>query len=184
MMFGVHLEVLLALIYALFLMGVAFLLEFLGRHSQKRSQRYQNSGFIYFRELDYWECPAGHQLVQLNTDHQRRVTSYRAPASACNSCSLKLNCTDSDAGRLLERPWDTWIKSELRQFHRGISLALLLLASVILLAETLRYSQPHDREALVGLLIPLGLVQLKLLPSLGFRRQTPDSSRDVRQAYR
>jgi hypothetical protein len=168
---GVHLEVFLALSYALFLMGVALLLERLARRSQKRAEGYRHSGFIYFRDLDYWECPAGHQLVQLHTDHQRRVTTYRAPASACNSCSLKLNCTDSDEGRLLEKRLDTWIESELRQFHRGISLALLLLATVILVGEIVRYPPLRDREALLMLLLPLGLAQLKLLPSLGPRHQ-------------
>ena len=176
MIWGVHLEVFLALAYALFLMGVASLLELLGRRSQKRAEGYRNWGFIYFRELDYWECPAGHQLVQLHTDHQRRVTTYRAPASACNSCALKLNCTDSEEGRLLERRLDTWLESELRQFHRGISLVLLLLATVILLAEIVRYPQMRDREALVALLLVLGLAQLKLLPSLGRRRLQPGIS--------
>jgi len=176
---GVHLEVFLALAYALFLMGVAFLLERLARRSQKRAEGYRHSGFIYFRDLDYWECPAGHQLVQLHTDHQRRVTTYRAPPSACNSCPLKLNCTDSDEGRLLERRLDTWIESELRQFHRGISLALLLLATVILLGEIVRYPPLRDREALVALLLPLGLAQLKLLPSLGPRHQEPGVSDHV-----
>ncbi|HKE06654.1 MAG TPA: hypothetical protein VKB48_02435 [Candidatus Acidoferrum sp.] len=173
MIWGVHLEVFLALAYALFLVGVAFLLERLALRSQKRAEGYRNAGFIYFRDLDYWECPAGHQLVQLHTDHQRRVTTYRAPASACNSCSLKLNCTDSDEGRLLERRLDTWIESEFRQFHRGISLALLLLATIMLLAETFRFPQPHDRQALVAFLVPLGFVQLKLLPSLGPRHEGP-----------
>ena len=164
MIWGVHLEVLLALAYALFLMSVAFLLECLARRSQKRAEGYRHSGFIYFRDLDYWECPAGHQLVQLHTDPQRRVTAYRAPASACNSCSLKLNCTDSDEGRLLERRVDTWIESELRQFHRGISLALLFLATVIVLAEIVRYPLRRDRVALAALLVPHGLAELKLMP--------------------
>ncbi len=48
MICGVHLEVFLSLAYALFLMGVAFLLERLGRRSHKRADRYRNSGFIYF----------------------------------------------------------------------------------------------------------------------------------------
>lgn len=170
---SVHFEVLLALTYALFLTGVGFLLERLARRSQKRAEGYRNSGFIYFRELDYWECPAGHPLVQLHTDQQRRITFYRAPASACNSCSLKLNCTDSDEGRVLERRLDTWIESELRRFHRGLSLALLLLATIILLAEIVRYPQLHDREALVAFLLPLGFAQLKLLSSLGPRAQGP-----------
>ena len=164
---GLHNEVFLALTYALFLMAVAFLLERLARRSQKRAEGYRSSGFIYFSELDYWECPAGHQLVQLHTDHQRRVTTYRAPANACNSCSLKLNCTDSDEGRPLETRSNTWVESELRRFHRGISLILLLLATIILVAEIFRYPQMRDREALVGLLLPLGLAQLRLFPSLG-----------------
>jgi hypothetical protein len=170
---GLHPEVGLALVYALFLAGVAFLLERVARRSQNRAEGYRHSGFTYFRDLDYWECPASHQLARLHSDHQRRVTTYRAPASACNSCSLKLNCTDSNEGRLLERRFDSWIESELRQFHRGISLALLLLATVILLAEILRYPALRDREALVALLLPLGLAQLKLLPSLGSRHQAP-----------
>jgi hypothetical protein len=167
MIHGVHLEVLLAVAYSLFLGGVAFVLEGLARRSYRRAGDYRNSGFIYFRELDYWECPAGHQLVQLQTDHHRKVTTYRAPASACNSCSLKLNCTDSDAGRTLEKRFDLWIESELRRFHRGISLALLFLASILLATEALRYALPRERELLVGLLLLLALAQLKLLPSLG-----------------
>ena len=179
MIWGVHPEVFLASAYALFLMGVAFLLERLARRSQKRAEGYRHSGFVYFRDLDYWECPAGHQLVQLNTDQQRRITYYRAPASACNSCSLKLNCTDSDEGRLLERRLDTWLDSELRRFHRGMSLALLLLATIILMAEIFRYPLLHDREALVTLLLPLGLAQLKLLPSLSPRHEEPGISDPV-----
>ena len=172
MILGVHVEVLLALIYAFFLIGVASFLEFLARHSHKRAEGYRNSGFTYFHELDRWNCPAGQQLLPLKTDHRRRVTVYRAPASACNSCSVKSSCTDSSAGRLLERRLDSWIESELRRFHRGISLTLLVLATILLVAEAFRYSHPHDREALLGLLLPLGFAQLKLLPSLGTRRQT------------
>lgn len=166
MIWGLHVEVFLALAYALFLSGVAFLLERLARRSQQRAEAYRNSGFIYFRELDYWECPAGHQLVHLQTDHQRRTALYRAPATACNSCSLKLNCTDSDEGRLLEHRWDAWLESELRRFHRGLSLALLLLASIIVIAEIVRYPQLRDRTALAALLAPLAFVEWKLLPSL------------------
>lgn len=176
MILGVHLEVFLAVVYALFLLAVALLLERLARRSQKRAEGYRNSGFIYFHELDYWECPAGQQLVQLNTDQQRRIAYYRAPADACNSCSLKLNCTDSDEGRLLERQLDTWVASELRRFHRGISLTLLLLAMFLLSAEIARFPQLRDREALVALLLPLGLAGWNLLPSLHRRNQQPGTT--------
>ena len=45
-MSGVHVEVVLAASYAIFLVGVAFILEFLERHSHQRSERYRNSWFV------------------------------------------------------------------------------------------------------------------------------------------
>jgi hypothetical protein len=171
MMWGLHLEVLLALAYAGFLVGVAFVLEALARRSQKRTTGYSNSGFIYFRDLDYWECPAGHQLIQISANRERQITYYRAPASACNSCSLKLNCTDSDEGRLLERRTNPWLESELRRFHRGISMTLLFLAALILIGEAFRFPFLKDREALLLLLLPLALMKLKLLPTVSNMRQ-------------
>src|SRR5215469_15584336 len=131
---SLHLEVMLALGYSTLLLSIAFLLEIVARRSHKRANEYRNAGFRYFKELDYWECPAGSQLIRLNTDHHRGITSYRAPASACNSCSLKLGCTDSNEGRMLDRRLDIWLESELRRFHRGISLTLSLLATIVLLA--------------------------------------------------
>ena len=166
MIWGIHIEVILAIVYALFLSGVAFLFERLAHRTQERAEGYRHSGFTYFHDLDYWECPAGRQLVREQTDHQRRITKYRAPASACNSCSLKLNCTDSDEGRVLERRLGTWLESELRRFHRGISLVLLLLATIILLGEIVRYPVLRDRAVSLFLLIPLGLAEIKLVPSL------------------
>jgi hypothetical protein len=164
--FGLHLEVVLALAYAAFLMCLTFCLELVARKSHKRAEDYRNSGFIYFRDLDYFECPAGHQLVQLKMDHQRRTAVYRAQAGACNSCSLRLNCTDSREGRIVERRLDAWIESELRLFHRAISVTLLLLATVLLIAEVFRYPEPKDRNAVCFLLLPLVFTHFKLLPSL------------------
>jgi len=162
---GVHVEVVLAAGYAIFLIGVAFVLELLARHSHRRSQRYQHSGFVYFHKMDFWECPAGRQLQRTEVDYERRIVRYRAPADACNACSLKKNCTDSDEGRLLERRLDSWLESELRWFHRGISLALLLLATIILVAEAVRHSA-HRELLIVGvLLIPVAIAELKLFGS-------------------
>ena len=165
MISGVHLEVVLAASYAIFLVGVAYVLELLARHSHKRSERYRNSGFIYFQKLDLWECPAGRQLLRIETDYQRHIVHYRAPADACNACSLKKNCTDSDEGRLLKSRLDSWVESELRRFHRGISLALLLLATIILVAEAVRYAEPRELLIVVGLLIPVGTAETKLFAS-------------------
>ena len=69
MISGVHLEVVLALGYV-FLVAVAFVLEFLARHSHKRSESYGNSGFVFFQDMDLWECPAGRQLLRAGADYR------------------------------------------------------------------------------------------------------------------
>lgn len=165
MIFDVHLEVVLGASYAIFLVAVAFVLEFLARHSHKRSERYRNSGFVYLQKMDLWECPAGRQLLRTETDYQRRIVLYRAPADACNACSLKKNCTDSNEGRLLESRVDSWLESELRRFHRGISLALFLLATIILIAEAVRHVAPRDLLIVFCLLVPVGVAETKLFVS-------------------
>jgi uncharacterized membrane protein len=170
MMFGVHVEVVLTASYAIFLVGVAFTLEFVARHSHQRSERYRHSGFVYVRTMDVWECPASRQLRRIDTDDQRRVVHYRAAADECNACALKNNCTDSNDGRLLKTHLDSWVESELRRFHRGISLALLVLATLILVAETVRHAEPRELLLLGCLLMPVGLTEVKLLVSLLARR--------------
>ena len=172
MISGVHVEVVLAAGYVVFLGGAAFLLEFLARHSHRRSERYGNSGFVYFRGMDLWECPAGRQLTRIDADYQRRIVYYRAPADACNVCSLKHNCTDSNEGRVLENRLDSWVESELRRFHRGISLVLLLLAILILVAEAVRFDTRRDLLTIGFLLVPAGIALTSLYASFRTGQQS------------
>lgn len=165
MIHEIHIEVLLAGGYALFLVSVAAILEFLARHSHHRSEHFRNSGFVYKKAIDVWECPTGHHLQRLKNELNRRITHYRAPAHKCNACPRKKDCTDSDNGRLLESRLDAWLQSELSRFHRGISLALLLLAIIILLAEMIRHRERHDWLFLVVLAIPIGFVGVRYLVS-------------------
>lgn len=160
---GMHIEPLLAATYALFLMAVAFALEMAARYSQRRSVRYEHSGFSYHRHMDLWECPAGQKLLRAEIDDNLRVVRYRAAPSTCNACPLKINCTDSDEGRMIERRLDDWIGRELRRFHRGISLTLLLLASVILAAAAVRYEQPRELALLASLLVIIGIIGSRML---------------------
>jgi hypothetical protein len=152
---NLHTEVLLADAYALFLVGVAAILELLARQSHHRSERYRKAGFVYKPALDVWECPTGHHLQLEKTDYERKITHYRAPAHKCNACAFKKYCTDSDEGRRLESRLDGWLQSELSRFHRAISLALLLLAAVVLGAELLRYWEWNDWVAILILLVPI-----------------------------
>jgi hypothetical protein len=165
MIHDVHIEVLLAGGYALFLVGVAAILEFVARHSHHRSEHFRNSGFVYKQNLDVWECPTGHHLIREKTDRERKTAHYRAPAHKCNACHCKKDCTDSKNGRLLESRLDAWLQSELSRFHRGISLALLLLAVIILTAEMFRHRERHDWVVLVVLLLPIGFAGVRHLVS-------------------
>src|SRR5262249_7669881 len=50
-------------------------------------------------------------------------------------------------------------------FHRGISLALVLLAAIVLLAEMLRYRERNDCVALLTFLLPISLAGSRHLVS-------------------
>lgn len=171
MIYSIHIEVVLAASYALLLVGVAAVLEYLARHSHRRSEHYRNSGFFYKRKEDVWECPTGHHLKRVETDFERKIARYRASAHKCNVCHCKKDCTDSDTGRELESRLDSWIQSELRRFHRGISLALFLLAAVILAAEMMRYHDWREWLLLAILLAPIGYTGSKLSVSFWMRER-------------
>jgi hypothetical protein len=170
MIYNLHTEVLLAGGYALFLVVVATILEFVARHSHHRSERFRNAGFVYKPALDVWECPTGHHLEREKTDFARKITHYRAPAHKCNACPSKRHCTDSESGRSLESRPDSWLQSELSRFHRAISLALMLLAGVVLLAEMLRYRDRNDWVVLLILLLPISFAGSRHL--LAFMERT------------
>ena len=162
MIAGVHLEVLWIAGYALFLVLVALGLELLARNSLRRSEHIQLAGFRYRREHDAWECPTGQRLDRSETDHQQRLVRYRAPSHACNACGIKVHCTDSEEGRLVERPLDSWLQSEIRRFHRGISLALLLLAALLLFLEIVHFNRARDQLVLAAFLAPVGGLGVRL----------------------
>jgi hypothetical protein len=162
MIWTIPIEVMLAAGYAVFLVVVALVLERLARHSHQRSEQFQVAGFKYHKEPDHWECPMGELLTRQEIDRHRRVVRYQAPSRVCNNCHIKENCTDSDTGREIERHFDSWLQSELRRFHRGISLALMLLAVLILAIEMVRHNRLEALLVLAGLLAPIGAIGLRL----------------------
>lgn len=171
---GLHAEVLMAAGYALFLAAVAAMLEWLARHSHRRSEQMRVTGFKYRHEFDLWECPTGQLLRRHSVDHQQNLVRYRAPAHACNACHKKTDCTDSDEGREIERRVNSWVQSEIRRFHRGISLALLLLAALILAVEMVRYDHSRDLLVLGSLLAAIGAAGIR--PALGLTRRSQHPS--------
>ncbi len=167
-----HIEVLLAAGYALFLLLVAAGLEWFGRHSHRRSGQFRTAGFKYHQHLDLWECPCGHHLHPHYRDPVRGVVRYRAPAHTCNACLKKPDCTDSDQGREIVHSTGSWLETQTGRFHRGMSLALLLLAALVLLAEIIRH---HQRTELL-LLAAAGAVVIAAGQRSGkafFKRERP-----------
>ena len=171
MIHGIHIEVLLAGGYAVLLVGVSVILEPVARHAHHRSEHFRKSGFVYKKQLDVWQCPTGHHLTREQTDFERKIATYRAPAHKCNGCHVKGDCTDSHHGRVLESRLDAWLQSELNRFHRGISLALLLLAVFILAAEMLEYRAAREWLMLGVLLLPIGLAGSRYWISFSERSQ-------------
>jgi Transposase DDE domain len=161
-MSGIHIEVLVASGYALFLVAVAACLERVGRHAHRRSHQYQTAGFTYRQHLNMWECPAGQYLKLWAFDSQRQVAEYRAEAKSCNSCELKKECTNSDDGRRLEHHLDSWLQSEIHRFHRGISLALLFLAALILSLEAIFETAAIDLAVLLTAMVSVAIAATRL----------------------
>lgn len=148
-------EVYLALGYAAFLMLAAGTLDLIARHSHARTARYRTAGFEYDHRLDVWTCPEGELLRHTAVDHDRRLARYRARAEVCNQCPAKAECTDSDSGREIARPLDPWPQSEAGRFHRGIAIAIMGLAAVILAIAAVRN---HEQSQLALLAPALGVV--------------------------
>jgi len=170
---GARIEALLACGYAIFLALLAAILEFVARYSHRRTQALPTVGFTYHRNLDLWTCPTGQSLHRAESDPQRRAVRYRAQAHHCNACVIKNRCTDSDEGRVIEHFPDSWLQSGLRQFHRGLSLALLLLAFVVLVLELLRQSELPEQIGIATLAICIGGSGMRLLHTV----RSPHSKR-------
>ena len=188
----IHLEVFLAVGYAIFLLGVAIGLDLLARHSHARSERYRTAGFTYHPSHDAWICPEDQILVRSEVDHERRLVRYRGRPQICNHCPAKADCTDSDDGREVVRAMDPWPHSEAGRFHRGISLAVALIAGLILAAEAVRNHAPLELAVLGAILFVVALAAWHLhaafraspanfpAPRLAPSSKTPDRSRSGR----
>jgi len=91
-------------------------------------------------------------------DHERRLVRYRGRPQICNYCPAKAECADSDEGREVVRAMDPWPHSEAGRFHRGISLAVALIAGLILAAESTRNHAPLELAVLGAVLAAVMLV--------------------------
>jgi hypothetical protein len=161
-----HVEALLAGSYAILLVLIAALLEWLARQSQKRSDQYDTAGFRFHHDRDAWECPQGERLERAEINHALRIIQYRAPAHTCNGCSIKAHCTNSERGRTISMPLDPWVGSAASRFQRGISLVLLTLADLIVGIALLRHAHGAEGWMLGALLWIVSISGLTLVGRL------------------
>jgi hypothetical protein len=162
-MSAVATESVLAAGYGLFLVLCAVALDALARHSNRRSERYRTAGFTYMESVDAWECPEGERLHRVETDLDMRLVRYRARAHVCNTCRLKDACTDSDQGREIARAIDPWPHSEAGRFHRGIALAMVGSALLVIAAGAGLNHRAADLAVLGAALLLSTAVGLYLL---------------------
>ncbi len=168
---GISTELILGLSYAAFLVILAGVLELVARHVHRRSERANTTGFTYLSDLDRWQCPDGRHLHRTASDPQLKVIQYRAEAHHCNACVFKFRCTDADSGRVIEYRTDSWLDSGLYRFHRGMSLALLVLAVWILIAVISRDPGPVGNVLLVIVMFLVGIGTLSVRLFRGRRRE-------------
>lgn len=129
-------------VYAVALLGVAAILDSAGKHTQSRSERFRTAGFRYHPQHDAWTCSEDAMLWPMDYDEQHHLVRYRAKPSVCNSCHVKPDCTSSSKGREVTRAVAPWPHSEAGRFHRGMSLALVGLAAVLMLVVAVRHPEP------------------------------------------
>ena len=163
---GVPIEFMLMLGYAALLGVVALLLEFAARHAHRRSLSISTTGFTYHADKDMWRCPEFQHLFPVFVDHAKGSVIYRAPASACNACRCKTDCTDSNNGREIERKNTGELRFGMQRFHRAMSVTLFVLAILILMIEVFRDDVFYQRIVLVGVLVMFCMILLRLSRAL------------------
>lgn len=178
----VSVEFILMLGYAVFLALVALCLELLARHAHCRSRSMRTAGFTYHPEHDIWRCPEDQHLFPVLSDPSQRRMVYRAPAATCNACKSKPACTDSDAGREIERLDPVGLEYGMQRFHRAISLTLLVLASILLVIEYCRSAGLYPRAILACVLTTFGVTIWRLSKAL-FERQHNSVAKHSSSAY-
>jgi len=145
-------EVVLVGGYAIVLLVVAAVLDWLAQHTQRRSERFRTAGFRYLPAHDAWTCSEDEMLWPMEYDKEHHLVRYRAKASVCNACHVKPGCTSSSDGRELTRAVAPWPHSEAGRFHRGMSMVLVGLAAVLLLVAMARHLKPPTLVLAVPLL--------------------------------
>ncbi len=82
-----------------------------------RTRFFGRERFTYDSDGDIYCCPGGQELRFRKHKYTERTRVYQAPATACNACPLKADCTTSAKGRQLKRSVDEVYLDRVRGYH-------------------------------------------------------------------
>ena len=84
---------------------------------ERRTPYFGASLFTYDAEHDRYICPQGEVRRRRKASYGEEKVIYRADAAVCNACPEKGNCTPSDHGRQIARPFDAEYLDRVRGYH-------------------------------------------------------------------
>jgi transposase len=82
-----------------------------------RTPYYGAGCFTYEAKADQYRSPEGQTLRRVKRKFTDEVTVYQAHAATCNSCPVKAQCTASDRGRQVRRPFAAEYLARVRGYH-------------------------------------------------------------------
>lgn len=121
--------------YSVGLVVVSWLFDVVSRRSAKRSAEWRTGNFVYHEDSGAWKCHEDQWLWPVAFDPDKRVVRYQGQHAICGRCPAKASCSPTPGPRELTRAVDPWPHSETGRFHRGIALAVGVLAVVIALVQ-------------------------------------------------
>ena len=114
--------------YSLFLLAIAWVVDYLGMRSAHKSAQWRTGNFIYHSDQDAWQCHEDNWLWPASFDPEKRVIRYEGQHAICGRCPAKDDCSPTPGPREVTRQLDPWPHSEAGRFHRGISLVISAIA--------------------------------------------------------
>jgi transposase len=84
----------------------------------RRGGFFGKDAFRYDEPRDVYMCPQGAELRFRGNYYTARARAYQAPAAACETCPIRVQCTDSRGGRILTRSLDEAYLERVRGYHQ------------------------------------------------------------------
>lgn len=166
-------QVYLSCLYAVVLVGFAWVLDVLGRRSARRSRDWRTGNFVFHEDHGAWKCHEDQWLWPASFDPVKRVIRYRGQDEICGRCPVKDGCAPHLGPREITQPVDPWPHSEAGVFHRGMSLAIMAAGTALPLAMLFVASGAAQRVALAASAVFVVVAAWPMVRSL---RNTPTNA--------